>query len=381
MLDIHVSDFKNQMGDRPLLSLEQNQHQTIPLQNIKTGQLPSLSSAQALTELNSTGENNEQVELLTKRSTAYCEKIDSCIHQLADENRAARAFYELEQLLDEKGKHPLSRSYADARNALATPSPETLRLLNASGKDSFGSLGDLFNDISHTLTDAKKNYLDFYRESFQKYMEFFREISAYFTRLSDYVKESNDTNKVKLEYKKMFRAIKALKEKYEKEPSNILYKQEMRFTKVDNEYRLIGDNSGKKYSESEALAMMKAFRNKFDNVAVGTKVEASASAVSTSTLENGLTIKLKIDIKPVDSAYEVVRQIFLHKEPEIDEISQVRFNTVNTAFDSAKKDLQATLDELSQKYSTANSNYDNFVKILSNTMNAMLDTAKGFLRF
>lgn len=365
----------------PRFSPEQNQLQTAPLQNIKTGQLTSLSSAQVLTELNGTGENNEQVKLLTKRSTAYREKIDSCISQLTDESRSARAFYELEQLLDERGKHPLSRSYADTRNALATPSPETLRLLNASGKDSFGSLGELFNDISYTLTDAKKNYLDFFRESFQKYMEFFREISTYFTRLSDYVKESDDTNKVKLNYSNMYRAILKLKTKYAEEPSNILYEQEMRFTNVGNKYRLVGDNTGKEYSESEALAMMKAFRNKFDNVAVGTKVEASDSAESTSTLTKGLTIKLKIDITPVDSAFEVVRQIFLGTEPHIAEISQVRFNTVNTAFDSAKKDLQATLDELSQKYSTANSNYDNFVKILSNTMNAMLDTAKGFLRF
>ncbi|MDC5886302.1 IpaD/SipD/SspD family type III secretion system needle tip protein [Proteus mirabilis] len=379
MLDIHVSDFKNQMGDRPLLSLEQNQHQTVPLQNIKTGQLTSLSSAQVLTELNSTGENNEQVELLTKRSTAYCEKIDSCIHQLADENRAARAFYELEQLLDEKGKHPLSRSYADARNALATPSPETLQLLNASGKDSFGSLGDLFNDISYTLTDAKKNYLDFYRESFQKYMEFFREISAYFTRLGEYVEESDDTNKVQLVYKKMVQELEKLHDKYEEEPDNILYKQEMRFTRDGNKYRLVGDNTGKEYSESEALAMMKAFRNKFDNIAVGTTVDISRN-IDRDALTLGLTIKLKLDITPVFSALKVVYQL-IKGFPDTLGISQVRFNTINTAFDSAKKDLQATLDELSQKYSTANSNYDNFVKILSNTMNAMLDTAKGFLRF
>ncbi|MEX5896019.1 IpaD/SipD/SspD family type III secretion system needle tip protein [Proteus vulgaris] len=39
------------------------------------------------------------------------------------------------------------------------------------------------------------------------------------------------------------------------------------------------------------------------------------------------------------------------------------------------------MDELSKKYSAANSNYDNFVKIVSSTMNTLLEMAKGFLHF
>ena len=62
------------------------------------------------------------------------------------------------------------------------------------------------------------------------------------------------------------------------------------------------------------------------------------------------------------------------------EISQARFNLINTAIDTTKKDYQAMLDELSQRYNTANTNYDNFVKILSSTINAMQDSAKSFLR-
>lgn len=62
------------------------------------------------------------------------------------------------------------------------------------------------------------------------------------------------------------------------------------------------------------------------------------------------------------------------------EISQARFNLLNTAIDMTKKDYQAMLDELSQRYNTANANYDNFVKILSSTTNVMLDIAKSFLR-
>lgn len=50
------------------------------------------------------------------------------------------------------------------------------------------------------------------------------------------------------------------------------------------------------------------------------------------------------------------------------EISQARFNLINTAIDTTKKDYQAMLDEMSQHYNATNDNYDNVVKILSSTI-------------
>nr|WP_269819634.1 IpaD/SipD/SspD family type III secretion system needle tip protein [Proteus penneri] len=57
------------------------------------------------------------------------------------------------------------------------------------------------------------------------------------------------------------------------------------------------------------------------------------------------------------------------------------FNLLKNGMDAFEKNINSNLDELSKKYSAANSNYDNFVKIVSSTMNTLLEMSKGFLRF
>lgn len=60
---------------------------------------------------------------------------------------------------------------------------------------------------------------------------------------------------------------------------------------------------------------------------------------------------------------------------------QTEFDLFKKSLDALEKKINTNLDELSKKYSSANSNYDNFVKIVSSTMNTLLEMAKGFLRF
>ncbi|MEQ5226720.1 IpaD/SipD/SspD family type III secretion system needle tip protein [Proteus cibi] len=62
-------------------------------------------------------------------------------------------------------------------------------------------------------------------------------------------------------------------------------------------------------------------------------------------------------------------------------ISQPEFDLFKKTLDTLEKKINTNLDELSKKYSAANSNYDNFVKIVSSTMNTLLEMAKSFLRF
>lgn len=62
-------------------------------------------------------------------------------------------------------------------------------------------------------------------------------------------------------------------------------------------------------------------------------------------------------------------------------ITQFKFDLFKKSIDTLGKKINTNLDEISKKYSAANSNYDNFVKIVSSTMNTLLEMAKGFLRF
>ncbi|WIF71910.1 IpaD/SipD/SspD family type III secretion system needle tip protein [Proteus vulgaris] len=60
---------------------------------------------------------------------------------------------------------------------------------------------------------------------------------------------------------------------------------------------------------------------------------------------------------------------------------QTEFDLFKKSLDSVEKRINANMDELSKKFSSANSNYDNFIKIISSTMNTLLEMAKGFLRY
>ncbi|WP_164971529.1 IpaD/SipD/SspD family type III secretion system needle tip protein [Proteus hauseri] len=63
------------------------------------------------------------------------------------------------------------------------------------------------------------------------------------------------------------------------------------------------------------------------------------------------------------------------------DILQTEFDLIKKSIDAFEKKINTNLEELSKKYSAANSNFDNFVKIVSSTMNTLLEMAKGFLRF
>ncbi|MEQ4794651.1 IpaD/SipD/SspD family type III secretion system needle tip protein, partial [Klebsiella variicola subsp. variicola] len=68
------------------------------------------------------------------------------------------------------------------------------------------------------------------------------------------------------------------------------------------------------------------------------------------------------------------------KDSKYKNILQTEFDLFKKSLDVLEKKINSNLDELSKKFSTANSNYDNFVKIVSSTMNTLLEMAKGFLR-
>ena len=69
------------------------------------------------------------------------------------------------------------------------------------------------------------------------------------------------------------------------------------------------------------------------------------------------------------------------EEAKCRNILQTEFDLFKKSLDTLEKRINTNLEELSKKYSAANSNFDNFVKIVSSTMNTLLEMAKGFLRF
>lgn len=63
------------------------------------------------------------------------------------------------------------------------------------------------------------------------------------------------------------------------------------------------------------------------------------------------------------------------------EFYQHDINSMNQKIDGAKKGLQLTLDEYTQRYNTINSNYDNMLRTITTMISELAQELKGFLRF
>lgn len=63
------------------------------------------------------------------------------------------------------------------------------------------------------------------------------------------------------------------------------------------------------------------------------------------------------------------------------EFYQHEINSMNQKIDGAKKGLQLTLDEYTQRYNTINSNYDNMLRTITTMISELAQELKGFLRF
>ncbi|QIU92570.1 type III secretion system needle tip protein SctA [Yokenella regensburgei] len=62
------------------------------------------------------------------------------------------------------------------------------------------------------------------------------------------------------------------------------------------------------------------------------------------------------------------------------EVDMAKFQAWQTKFNAQHEKLKSIMQVLTQKYSTANSIYDNLVKVLSSTVSSCLDAAKTFLQ-
>ncbi|MEM8448604.1 hypothetical protein Q4R84_15470, partial [Morganella morganii] len=75
---------------------------------------------------------------------------------------------------------------------------------------------------------------------------------------------------------------------------------------------------------------------------------------------------------------------YYENEEERNEYSkfyQHEINSMNQKIDGAKKGLQLTLDEYTQRYNTINSNYDNMLRTITTMISELAQELKGFLRF
>lgn len=270
-------------------------------------------------------------------------------------------------------------SKLESKNILSSISKiEKAETLDNNDKKKFiDSLGDLFDDIKLTINTGKSDYLDVLKDLFSNYMDFVSEIRTLLSKLSEAAKAATKEGRINIHLENFYNELQGLRLKYS---GKALLNLDL-FFKIDKDGNYYREIKGEKIfynNKHDINTAMNALGNLLEGIK-GVKVNKFNGEGSDHYIDPYLEFlfNVQIDFTDLESLLKSLKDKGLGSQ----DILQTEFDLLKKMLDSFEKKLNNNLDEFSKKYSTANSNYDNFVKIVSSTINILLEMAKGFLRF
>lgn len=287
--------------------------------------------------------------------------------ELANLSSKEKSFYLNEQYV---------KNYINQQKTLneISHTSRTLAALQSNNGSSTDSLNDLFDDVKQSITAGKNDYLDVLKDIFSKYMDFVRELREILSELGKGTSAADKDGSININIDNLLNKLNLLKMKAER---NDFFSIWMYFNKDDDGqyYRMINGEKVYYKNNIESDNAIKAVEKLLSQIkGVTLKKEDNSASVKPNL---SFLFNVSLDLSGLDKLID-----YLGKMPAGDHsILQTEFDLLKKTLDSIEKGVNANLDELSKKYSSANSNYDNFVKIVSSTMNTLLEMAKGFLRF
>lgn len=221
--------------------------------------------------------------------------------------------------------------------ALASPPPPT-----AQGKTVEDKV--LWEKVANSIGQIDKEYLSIYETVVKLYTEFYMGFSDILSQMGNWISPGKDGNKVKLNVDALSAAVNGLKARYQL-PSRwaVVYPPQFERASADNE-------TVKKWAHE--LGMDEKF------------IKSDSGGYV-----------LIMDMTPLEN---MSRDVAALGEGTV-ELDNAKFQAWQSGFKAQEERLKTTLQTLTQKYSNANSLYDNLVKILSSTISSCLETAKSFL--
>ncbi|WP_193015549.1 IpaD/SipD/SspD family type III secretion system needle tip protein [Proteus sp. FME41] len=238
------------------------------------------------------------------------------------------------------------------------------------------SLHDLFNDVKQSITAGKSDYLDVLKDIFSKYMNYVNDLREALSALNQYTKAGSKDGYINVDFKSFYDEINKIKDKYD----SLLPDESLLYLRVFLEHH---DNG----SYLRTINGTEIYYNNKENTEAALnsidKLLKELNGISSSRNEQSIEPNIDVVfIAKIDfSDFDKFMQELSKRTKNKGDILQTEFDLFKKSLDALEKKVNTNLDELSKKYSSANSNYDNFVKIVSSTMNTLLEMAKGFLRF
>lgn len=207
----------------------------------------------------------------------------------------------------------------------------------------------LWEKIANAIGQIGEEYLGVYENVVSNYTDFYTAYSDIFSRMGDWITPGADGNKVKLNVGELLTALNQLKTNYS-QPN----KAAVLFPTQSDSGDITGSDNNTAKQWAKELGLPESCVHPF----------------------NGKYVVV-VDLTPVDAMIRDATSL----GSSIVEMDNAKFQAWQSGFKAQDEILKNTLQTLTQKYSNANSLFDNLVKVLSSTISTCMETIKAFLHF
>ncbi|WP_052370804.1 type III secretion system needle tip protein SctA [Chromobacterium haemolyticum] len=249
-----------------------------------------------------------------------------------------------------------SKLQADIADTLADAPPTAREFAAPMLFSAPGATGDVISDrelwemIGDSIGNIKDGYLGVYENVVGKYIEFYQEFSDILSQMAGWISSNDKGDKVTLSVGELYDALKQLKAKYEN-------------TEL---FASTADTPEKAKEEAEKWAAELGLPKEC------VKEQPKGSGRYVVVIDTGPVQKMMTALEGLAGGVPA-------KDKKV-EMDNAKFQSWQSGFKAQEENLKNTLQTLTQKYSNANSLFDNLVKVLSSTISSCTETAKSFLQ-
>lgn len=206
---------------------------------------------------------------------------------------------------------------------------------------------ELWEKAANAIKQIGEEYLGVYEDAVGKYTDFFKAFTNITSQMGAWITPGADGNKLKLDIGSLINALRTLKTSYS----------------LPNQGAVLFPSQG----SSTVTGATKSQAEQWAS-------ELGLPGTSVKSLADGKYVVV-IDSTPIDNMIRDLNNL----GTGVKELDNSKFQAWQAGFKAQEENMKNTLQTLTQKYSNANSLYDNLVKVLSSTISSCLETAKSFL--
>ena len=210
---------------------------------------------------------------------------------------------------------------------------------------------ELWEMVTDKISATGEHYLGVYENVVAVYTRFYQDYSNILSALGGWLLPVKDGNNVKLDVISLMQALNQLLQEYgSPSEKTVLFPAQSGGT-------LIGA------TETEARQWLE---------------ELNLPETCLKPVGTGYVVL--VDLTPVQKMVDDLNGLGRPGDDSKLEMDNAKYQAWQSGFKAQEENMKTTLQTLTQKYSNANSLYDNLVKVLSSTISSCMEAAKSFLQ-